>query len=125
MPEAETVREEAPAPPPPDRVVVRNLSRRMVTLILTGKHLATTTGSPHRYRPVKLITLHQAKDGTLVPRVRKKLMASSVRVPVGEDVTVGKEVMFCPDLIKAVAEKRIRVVQNPAVPKQEQKGDGK
>jgi len=108
--------EAAPAPSAP-LVLVRNLSGRMLTLTLTGKHLASAPpGTPHRYKAVKLVTVHHAKTGELVPHVRKALMADSIRIPAGEDARVAKSATYCPDFRKAVAAKWLRVVADPAPP---------
>jgi len=108
--------EAAPAPSAP-LVLVRNLSGRMLTLTLTGKHLASAPpGTPHRYKAVKLVTVHHAKTGELVPHVRKALMADSIRIPAGEDARVAKSATYCPDFRKAVAAKWLRIVADPAPP---------
>jgi hypothetical protein len=105
------------APAQADQVLVRNTSGRMLTLILTGKHLAAAApGSPHRYKPVKLVTVHHAKSGALAMRVRKTLMADALRIPVGPDVRVDRAATYCAEFRKAIANKKIRVMADPAPP---------
>jgi hypothetical protein len=109
-----TATETAPAA---DMVLVRNVSGRMLTLNLVGKHLAAAAPrSPHRYKNVKLVTVHHAKNGALVARVRKTLMADSIRFPAGIEMPVAKCAMFCPEVKKAIAAKKLRVVADPYVP---------
>ena len=98
-----------------DQVQVQNVSGRLVTLILAGKHLAAASkGAPHRYKPVKLVTVHHAKDGQLAIRARKVAMPDSVRIPAGAKVILDRAATYCPDFKKALAAKRLKVVADPA-----------
>ena len=100
-----------------DQVLVSNVSGRLVTLVLAGKHLASAPkGAPHRYKPVKLVTVHHAKDGQLAMRSRKVEMADSIRIPAGGQVAVDRSAMHCPEFKKAVKAKRIKVVKDPYTP---------
>jgi hypothetical protein len=97
-----------------EQVQVQNVSNRLVTLVLAGKHLAAAKkGAAHRYKPVKLVTVHHAKDGQLAIRARKVPMADAVRIPSGAKVVLDKSATFCPDFKKAVAAKRIKVLADP------------
>ncbi len=105
-----------------EQVQVQNVSNRLVTLVLAGKHLAAAPkGAAHRYKPVKLVTVHHAKDGQLAIRARKVAMADSVRIPSGEKVVLDKSATFCPDFKKAVAAKRIKVLADPFPPPSDKK----
>ncbi len=100
-----------------DQVLVSNVSGRLVTLVLAGKHLASAPkGAPHRYKPVKLVTVHHAKDGQLAMRSRKVEMADSIRIPAGGQVAVDRSATHCPEFKKAVKAKRIKVVKDPYTP---------
>lgn len=100
-----------------DQVLVSNVSGRLVTLVLAGKHLESAPkGAPHRYKTVKLVTVHHAKDGQLAIRSRKVAMADSVRIPAGAQVAVDRGATHCPEFKKAVAAKRIKVVKDPYTP---------
>lgn len=98
-------------PPPADEVVLLNTTKRMMTLILGGKHLASAApGAPHRYKPVKLVTVHHAKSGELAMRTRKIPMPDTIRIPAGERLTVNVSATHCPDVKKALARKDLRIV---------------
>jgi hypothetical protein len=105
-----------------EQVQVQNVSNRLVTLVLAGKHLASAPkGAAHRYKPVKLVTVHHAKDGQLAIRARKVPMADAVRIPSGAKVVLDKSATFCPDFQKAVAAKRLKVLADPYPPTPEKR----
>jgi hypothetical protein len=91
---------------------IENLSGRLLTFVLTGAHLAK--GTPHAYRTVKTVTVHQSKTGALVPRSTHRSMPSSLRIPAGEKVSVDEAVTHCPAVRKALAAGQVRIVADKA-----------
>jgi hypothetical protein len=98
-------------------VSLKNISGRMLSLVLTGAHLGHTK---HKPAPIKLVTVHHAKNGQMSPRVRHVPMAQAIRIPAGESLDVDDAVAHCPDVKAAVARRALRV----ETPKPEPVPDG-
>lgn len=100
-----------------NQVTIQNVSRGMLTLILAGKHIASASSHPHRYKPVKLVTLHQSKGtGELVKHERKAMMPASLHMSAGEAVNVDRSVVGCPDVKRAIARSLLKVIDPAVVP---------
>lgn len=94
-------------------VVIENVSGRMKTFVLTGKHLESNVNHPHRPKLVKLVTVHEGKGGGgLAMRVRHRPMADSLRLAAGEKRRFEDDaVLHCPHVKDAIGRQEIRVLK--------------
>lgn len=94
-------------------VALKNVSKRMRVYTLTGKHLENAKSDhPHRYREVKLVTVHQANDGSLHPNVRRVPMAGSLRIPSDATIEVHPDVLHAPSVRAAIARNELRIIKD-------------
>jgi hypothetical protein len=107
-------------------VKVQNVSRRMLTLVLGGKHLAADVvkpGHPHRHAPVKLVAFRETKDGKLTLFSRTKHMPTALRIPAGDTVDVHPDALGCPEVVKAMARGQLRKIETKRDPKADETKD--
>lgn len=98
---------------------IENVSGRLQTYVLTGKHLAAAAGShPHGYKNVKRVTVHSSRDGKFISRVVQQPMADSLRLAAGETREVDDAIGYCPSIKAAAARGELRILRavKPAEP---------
>lgn len=100
--------------------MLKNVSGRLRTFILSGAHLAQHPTHVHRYKAVKRVAVHQGKDGSLAVRTSVRAMPDALRLAAGESREVDEALVHCPDVKAAIARGDLRVSDpkpKPAEPK--------